>query len=39
MLLAAVAQSQSCRPARADGVQALDGLVSVPQRVGKGVEP
>ena len=39
MLLAAVAQPQPRRPAGADGIQALDGLMSVPQRVGKGVEP
>ena len=39
MLLAAVAQPQPRRPAGTDGIQALDGLVAVAQRVGKGVEP
>ena len=39
MLLAAVAQPQPGGPAGADGVQALDGLVAVAQRVGKGVLP
>ena len=39
MLLAAIAQPQPSSPAGADGIQALDGLVAVPQRVGKGVLP
>ena len=39
MLLAAVAQPQPGCPARPDGIQALDGLVPVAQRVCKGVLP
>ena len=39
MLLAAVAQAQPGSPAGADGIQALDGLVAVAQRVSKRVQP
>ena len=39
MLLAAAAKAQPRRAPAADGVQALDGLVAVPQRVRKGVQP
>ena len=39
MLLAAAAEAEAGGPARADGVETLDGLVAVPQRVGEGVEP
>ena len=39
MLLAAFPQTEAGGPAGADGIEALDGLVAVAQRVGKGVEP
>ena len=34
-----VAEAKAGGPARADGVEALDGLVAVAQRVGKGIQP
>ena len=39
MLLAAFPQTEAGGPAGADGIETLDGLVAVAQRVGKGVEP
>ena len=39
VLLAAVAKAQPCRAAAANGVQALNGLVTVAQRVGEWVQP
>ena len=39
MLLAAFPQTEAGGPAGADGIEALDGLVAVAQRVGEGVEP
>ena len=39
MLLAAFSQTEAGRPAGANGIEALDGLVAVAQRVGEGVEP
>ena len=39
VLLAAAAKAKARRAPGADGIQALDGLVAVAQRIGKGVQP
>ena len=39
VLLAAAAKAKARRAPGADGIQALDGLVAVAQRVGKGIQP
>ena len=39
MLLAAFPQTEAGGPAGADGIEALDGLVAIAQRVGEGIEP